>query len=38
MLAIIVVLLMIQLQNFGKAMLVLATGPLGIIRRARHSC
>ncbi|TPL96679.1 efflux RND transporter permease subunit [Mesorhizobium sp. B2-3-10] len=34
MLAIIVVLLMIQLQNFGKAMLVLATGPLGIIGAA----
>ncbi|QND65965.1 efflux RND transporter permease subunit [Mesorhizobium loti] len=34
MLAIIVVLLMIQLQHFGKAMLVLATGPLGIIGAA----
>lgn len=34
MLAVIVVLLMIQLQNFGKAMLVLATGPLGIIGAA----
>ncbi|UJW77347.1 efflux RND transporter permease subunit [Rhizobium sp. SL42] len=31
MLLVIVVLLMIQLQHFGKAMLVLATGPLGII-------
>ncbi len=31
MLIIIVLLLMIQLQHFGKAMLVLATGPLGII-------
>ncbi|PYE42840.1 multidrug efflux pump subunit AcrB [Rhizobium sp. PP-F2F-G20b] len=31
MLMIIVILLMIQLQHFGKAMLVLATGPLGII-------
>jgi multidrug efflux pump subunit AcrB len=31
MLLIIVLLLMIQLQHFGKAMLVLATGPLGII-------
>jgi multidrug efflux pump subunit AcrB len=34
MLAVIVILLMIQLQNFGKAMLVLATGPLGIIGAA----
>jgi multidrug efflux pump subunit AcrB len=34
MLGIIVVLLMIQLQHFGKAMLVLATGPLGIIGAA----
>jgi multidrug efflux pump len=34
MLAIIVVLLMLQLQHFGKAMLVLATGPLGIIGAA----
>jgi multidrug efflux pump subunit AcrB len=34
MLAVIVVLLMIQLQHFGKAMLVLATGPLGIIGAA----
>jgi multidrug efflux pump len=34
MLAIIVILLMIQLQHFGKAMLVLATGPLGIIGAA----
>ena len=34
MLAIIVVLLMIQLQHFGKAMLVLATGPLGLIGAA----
>ncbi|NTF43396.1 efflux RND transporter permease subunit [Rhizobium rhizogenes] len=34
MLVIIVVLLMIQLQHFGKAMLVLATGPLGIIGAA----
>jgi multidrug efflux pump len=31
MLLVIVVLLMIQLQHFGKSMLVLATGPLGII-------
>jgi multidrug efflux pump len=31
MLVIIVLLLMAQLQHFGKAMLVLATGPLGII-------
>jgi multidrug efflux pump len=31
MLLVIVVLLMVQLQHFGKAMLVLATGPLGII-------
>lgn len=34
MLVVIVVLLMIQLQHFGKAMLVLATGPLGIIGAA----
>jgi multidrug efflux pump len=34
MLAIIVILLMVQLQHFGKAMLVLATGPLGIIGAA----
>jgi multidrug efflux pump subunit AcrB len=34
MLAVIVVLLMIQLQHFGKSMLVLATGPLGIIGAA----
>lgn len=34
MLVIIVVLLMVQLQHFGKAMLVLATGPLGIIGAA----
>ncbi|WP_180224398.1 efflux RND transporter permease subunit [Rhizobium rhizogenes] len=34
MLIIIVVLLMAQLQHFGKAMLVLATGPLGIIGAA----
>ncbi|MFS2180331.1 efflux RND transporter permease subunit [Rhizobium pisi] len=34
MLAVIVVLLMVQLQHFGKAMLVLATGPLGIIGAA----
>jgi multidrug efflux pump subunit AcrB len=34
MIAIIVILLMIQLQHFGKAMLVLATGPLGIIGAA----
>ena len=34
MLLIIVVLLMAQLQHFGKAMLVLATGPLGIIGAA----
>jgi multidrug efflux pump len=34
MLAVIVVLLMIQLQHIGKAMLVLATGPLGIIGAA----
>ncbi|TWB60710.1 multidrug efflux pump subunit AcrB [Rhizobium sp. ERR 922] len=34
MLVIIVVLLMAQLQHFGKAMLVLATGPLGIIGAA----
>ncbi|MEH7902073.1 efflux RND transporter permease subunit [Rhizobium laguerreae] len=33
MLAVIIVLLMVQLQHFGKAMLVLATGPLGIIMR-----
>ncbi|AJD42909.1 efflux RND transporter permease subunit [Rhizobium sp. SEMIA 4085] len=31
MLVVIVLLLMAQLQHFGKAMLVLATGPLGII-------
>ncbi|RCS23104.1 AcrB/AcrD/AcrF family protein [Phyllobacterium salinisoli] len=31
MLLVIVLLLMVQLQHFGKAMLVLATGPLGII-------
>lgn len=31
MLLVIVALLMVQLQHFGKAMLVLATGPLGII-------
>ncbi|MBD9375042.1 efflux RND transporter permease subunit [Rhizobium sp. ARZ01] len=34
MLFVIVALLMIQLQHFGKAMLVLATGPLGIIGAA----
>ncbi|MCO5731751.1 efflux RND transporter permease subunit [Rhizobium sp. SSA_523] len=34
MLFVILVLLMIQLQHFGKAMLVLATGPLGIIGAA----
>ena len=34
MLAVIVLLLMVQLQHFGKAMLVLATGPLGIIGAA----
>jgi multidrug efflux pump subunit AcrB len=34
MLAVIVILLMIQLQHFGKSMLVLATGPLGIIGAA----
>lgn len=34
MLAVIVVLLMVQLQHFGKAMLVLATGPLGVIGAA----
>lgn len=34
MLGVIVILLMIQLQHFGKAMLVLATGPLGIIGAA----
>ncbi|WFU01229.1 efflux RND transporter permease subunit [Rhizobium sp. CB3171] len=34
MLVIIVVLLMAQLQHFGKAMLVLSTGPLGIIGAA----
>ncbi|MGB3417816.1 MAG: efflux RND transporter permease subunit [Mesorhizobium sp.] len=34
MLVIIVLLLMVQLQHFGKAMLVLATGPLGIIGAA----
>ena len=34
MLVIIVILLMAQLQHFGKAMLVLATGPLGIIGAA----
>ncbi|MDX8516779.1 efflux RND transporter permease subunit [Mesorhizobium dulcispinae] len=34
MLAIIVILLMVQLQHFGKSMLVLATGPLGIIGAA----
>jgi len=34
MLLVIVVLLMIQLKHFGKAMLVLATGPLGIIGAA----
>lgn len=34
MLIIIVVLLMAQLQHFGKSMLVLATGPLGIIGAA----
>jgi multidrug efflux pump len=34
MLLVILVLLMIQLQHFGKAMLVLATGPLGIIGAA----
>lgn len=34
MLVVIVVLLMIQLQHFGKSMLVLATGPLGIIGAA----
>lgn len=31
MLIVIILLLMIQLQHFGKSMLVLATGPLGII-------
>ena len=34
MLVVIIVLLMIQLQHFGKTMLVLATGPLGIIGAA----
>ncbi|AYD02397.1 efflux RND transporter permease subunit [Neorhizobium sp. NCHU2750] len=34
MLLVILVLLMIQLRHFGKAMLVLATGPLGIIGAA----
>ncbi len=34
MLLVILVLLMIQLQHFGKSMLVLATGPLGIIGAA----
>ncbi len=34
MLVVIVLLLMAQLQHFGKAMLVLATGPLGIIGAA----
>lgn len=34
MLFVILTLLMIQLQHFGKAMLVLATGPLGIIGAA----
>ncbi|MGB3897702.1 MAG: efflux RND transporter permease subunit [Mesorhizobium sp.] len=34
MLVIIVLLLMVQLQHFGEAMLVLATGPLGIIGAA----
>lgn len=34
MLVVIVLLLMVQLQHFGKAMLVLATGPLGIIGAA----
>ncbi|MDX0444922.1 AcrB/AcrD/AcrF family protein [Sinorhizobium medicae] len=34
MLVVIVILLMVQLQDFGKAMLVLATGPLGIIGAA----
>jgi multidrug efflux pump subunit AcrB len=34
MLFVIVALLMIQLQHFGKSMLVLATGPLGIIGAA----
>ncbi|MDX0492401.1 AcrB/AcrD/AcrF family protein [Sinorhizobium medicae] len=34
MLVVIVILLMVQLQHFGKAMLVLATGPLGIIGAA----
>ncbi|MDK1493606.1 efflux RND transporter permease subunit [Sinorhizobium sp. 7-81] len=34
MLLVIVILLMAQLQHFGKAMLVLATGPLGIIGAA----
>jgi len=33
-LVVIIVLLMIQLQHFGKTMLVLATGPLGIIGAA----
>jgi multidrug efflux pump subunit AcrB len=34
MLVVIVLLLMVQLQHFGKSMLVLATGPLGIIGAA----
>lgn len=34
MLLVILLLLMVQLQHFGKAMLVLATGPLGIIGAA----
>lgn len=34
MMAVIIILLMIQLQHFGKAMLVLVTGPLGIIGAA----
>lgn len=34
MLVVIMILLMVQLQHFGKAMLVFATGPLGIIGAA----
>ena len=34
MLMVILVLLMVQLQHFGKTLLVLATGPLGLIGAA----
>jgi multidrug efflux pump subunit AcrB len=39
MLLVILLLLMVQLQHFGKTLMVLATGPLGLIGAARRcSC